>query len=315
MTTMIAFGPVPSRRLGQSLGVNNIPPKMCTYSCVYCQLGRTANIRFNPEYLYDPDDILQEVEEKIEKVKKTGKNIDYLTFVPDGEPTLDKNLGKEIDLLKQTSIKIAVITNSSLLWRKEVRKHIAKADWVSVKVDAVTENVWRKINRPHKDLECDMVLQGLITFSRMYTGELTTETMLVEGLNDSNEELEMVADFVAGLHPAKSYISIPIRPPAESWALPASEQGITKAYQLFTERSVGVECLTGYEGNAFAFTGDVKEDILSITSVHPMREESVTRFLEKAGAGWDAIEKLLCEGSLVEVMYRDKKFYIRKLPG
>jgi wyosine [tRNA(Phe)-imidazoG37] synthetase (radical SAM superfamily) len=314
MTSMIAFGPVPSRRLGQSLGVNNIPPKMCTYSCVYCQLGRTANIRSDPEYLYDPDDILQKVKEKIEKVEKTGKNIDYLTFVPDGEPTLDKNLGKEIDLLKQTSIKVAVITNSSLLWREEVRKRVAKADWVSVKVDAVTENVWRKINRPHKDLECDTVLQGVITFSRMYTGELTTETMLVEGLNDSNEELEAVADFVAGLHPAKSYISIPIRPPAEPWATPASEQGITKAYQLFTEKSLRVECLTGYEGNAFAFTGDVKEDILSITSVHPMREESVTHFLEKAGAGWDAIEKLLCEGSLVEVMYRDKKFYIRKLP-
>ena len=111
----IAFGPVPSRRLGQSLGINNIPPKICTYSCIYCQLGRSLKMQIEREEFYHPEEIFKEVENKIREAMGRGEPIDYLTFVPDGEPTLDRNLGKEIEFLKQVGIKIAVITNSSLI--------------------------------------------------------------------------------------------------------------------------------------------------------------------------------------------------------
>jgi len=114
---MIAFGPVPSRRLGNSLGINNIPPKTCTYSCVYCQLGRTNKMQVERHIFYNPQNILRAVQDKVNKVKETGVPIDYLTFVPDGEPTLDINLEYEIDLLKFLGIKIAMITNGSLIWR------------------------------------------------------------------------------------------------------------------------------------------------------------------------------------------------------
>jgi wyosine [tRNA(Phe)-imidazoG37] synthetase (radical SAM superfamily) len=136
---MIAFGPVPSRRLGRSLGINNIPPKVCTYACVYCQVGRTTEMTIGRRTFYDPDEVLQDVQEKISKSDEAGEPIDYLTFVPDGEPTLDTNLGREIDLLTPLGIPIAVITNNSLLSRQDVRDDLVGADWVSLKVDAVGE--------------------------------------------------------------------------------------------------------------------------------------------------------------------------------
>ena len=128
---MIAFGPVPSRRLGRSLGINNIPPKVCTYSCVYCQLGRTIKMKVERGAFYEPDEILQDVHDKVEKAREAGEVIDYLTFVPDGEPTLDINFGREIELLRPLGIKIAVITNSSLIWREDVREALMKAERIA----------------------------------------------------------------------------------------------------------------------------------------------------------------------------------------
>ena len=136
---MIAFGPVPSRRLGRSLGINNIPPKVCSYSCAYCQVGKTIQMEAQRRPYYSPQEIYEEVKEKVESSRSQGLAIDYLTFVPDGEPTLDANLGKEIDMLKPLGIKMAVISNASLIWDESVREDLKKADWVSVKVDALDE--------------------------------------------------------------------------------------------------------------------------------------------------------------------------------
>jgi wyosine [tRNA(Phe)-imidazoG37] synthetase (radical SAM superfamily) len=140
---MIAFGPVPSRRLGRSLGINNIPAKICTFACVYCQLGNTIKMQVKQDSFYPPEEILEDVEEKVAEARARGEKIDYLAFVPDGEPTLDLNLGKEIELLKSVGIPIAVITNSSLIFKENVREALLLADWVSLKVDAVTEEIWR----------------------------------------------------------------------------------------------------------------------------------------------------------------------------
>ena len=211
----IAFGPVPSRRLGQSLGINNIPPKICTYSCIYCQVGRTLNMQVNREEFYSVDKIVHSVEDQVNEAHKRGEHIDYLTFVPDGEPTLDYNIGEEIDKLKPLGIKIAVITNGTLLWRADVRKELSKADWISVKVDAVSLPTWRTIDRPHKSLDLDTIHEGMVQFSAIFEGYLTTETMLIDGINDRKEELTETSCFISMLHPNKSYLSIPTRPPAE----------------------------------------------------------------------------------------------------
>ncbi len=311
----IAFGPVPSRRLGQSLGINNIPPKICTYSCAYCQLGRTLKIETERREFYNPEKISKDVERKVKKAREKGESIDYLTFVPDGEPTLDINLGKEIELLKDLDIPIAVITNSSLLKEKNVRKDLYKADWVSVKIDAMDYKIWGKVDRPHRSFKLYKILDGISIFAREFSGDLITESMLIRNINDSIEEIEKLASFIHGLKPKLSYLAVPTRPPAEKWAKPATEESLNKAYQVFKEKDIPTEYLIGYEGNTFAFTGNVEEDILSITSVHPMRTEGVDEYLKKAKADWSNIDRLIKNKKLVEVEYNGKKFYSRKLAG
>jgi len=310
---MIAFGPVPSRRLGRSLGINNIPPKICTYSCVYCQLGRTIRMRVERRVFYEPQKVLRDVQDKADRAREASEPIDYLTFVPDGEPTLDINLGRAIGFLKPLGIPIAVITNSSLLWRQDVREDLMGADWVSVKVDAVKEGVWRRINRPHGSLALASILEGVLQFARDYRGELVTETMLVAGVNDDETHLGEIAGFLARLRPDRAYLSVPTRPPAEGWVQPPDEPGINRAYQILGREVDHVEYLIGYEGNAFAFTGDVEEDLLSITAVHPMRKEAVSEFLARARADWSTVRRLAEQGRLVEIEYQGQTFYMRKL--
>jgi wyosine [tRNA(Phe)-imidazoG37] synthetase (radical SAM superfamily) len=309
-----AFGPVPSRRLGRSLGINNIPPKICPYSCVYCQLGRTSRLRLERGAFYEPDKILRDVEDKVREARRRGEAIDYLTLVPDGEPTLDLHLGEEIKLLRKLGLKIAVITNSSLIWKTDVREELLMADWVSLKVDALSSDVWRKVNRPHGSLSLGRILEGISEFARVFKGELATETMLIQGFNDRAEEIEEISVFVAGLKPKKSYISVPIRPPAEKEIHPPDAYSLNLTHQAFAEKSIDTEHLIGYEGNAFAFTGNVEEDLLSIMSVHPMREDAVHEFLKKAQADPSTVKRLIKGGKLVETQYKDRIFYIRKLP-
>jgi len=299
--------------LGRSLGINNIPPKVCSYSCVYCQVGCTVKMQIERQAFYKPAEILRDVEEKIEKAKNVKESIDYLTFVPDGEPTLDLHLGEEIKRLKKLGVKIAVITNSSLIWRSDVRDDLIEADWVSLKIDALSPDVWRKVNRPHGSLGLDQILEGISEFARTFPGALATETMLIHSLNDRAEEIENISDFVAKIAPQESYISVPTRPPAEKSVRSPAESIINMAYQVFTKKSIPTEYLIGYEGNAFAFTGNVKEDLLSITAVHPMRDDAVREFLKKANSEWDVIEKLLDENKLVEIEFENRVFYIRKL--
>jgi len=310
---MIAFGPVPSRRLGRSLGVNNIPAKICSYSCVYCQLGRTLTMQVERQAFYAPEDVQSAVESKVQKARDVGESIDYLTFVPDGEPTLDQGLGREIALLRPLGIDIAVISNASLIWREDVREELSHADWVSLKVDAVVPSIWHQVDRPHGALMLPSILEGMLEFAQSFNGKLVTETMLVRDLNDSEAHLREVADFLVRLNPACAYLAIPTRPPAEPWVQWPDEATINRAYQVLSERLQHVEYLIGYEGNAFAFTGDVEEDLLSITSVHPMREDAVRVFLTKADAGWSVVEKLVAQGRLVETRYGEHRFYVRCL--
>jgi wyosine [tRNA(Phe)-imidazoG37] synthetase (radical SAM superfamily) len=313
----LAFGPVPSRRLGRSLGINNIPPKTCSYSCVYCQVGKTNNITVDRRAFYKPEDLLRAVRKKIDEATVRNERIDYLTFVPDGEPTLDLNISKEISSLKQTGLPTAVITNASLLWRDDVKEDLRKADFISFKVDAVSEDLWRKVNRPHKDLRLNMVLEGIREFTEEFRGTVVSETMLIGNI-DYRDEFERIAEFLKELKKLnKAYIAIPTRPPTENWVKRAKEDVLNAAFQVFSEKlgANRVEYLIGYEGNAFAFSGNVEEDLLSITAVHPMRKEAVEAFLKKDCTNWRVIEKLLEENKLIELEYEGNKYYMRKLPS
>lgn len=308
----IAFGPVPSRRLGKSIGINNIPPKVCSYACIYCQLGRAIKMEFQRKAFYKPEEVVEKVTQQVRKAEDSEESLDYLTFVPDGEATLDVHLGEEISALKRLGYKLAIITNSSLMNSEDVQNELMKLDLVSIKVDTAEEEIWRKINHPHKQLYFNDIKHGLRQYSRKYKGKLITETMLIDGVNDSRETLEKTAAFLAELNPDTAYISIPTRPPARKSVNPAKEKTINLAYQIFFGYVNHVEMIIGHEGNAFAHTGDTEQDILSITAVHPMREDSIREFLDKAGKSWDIIEQLMRDEKLLETEYRGNKYYVRK---
>ena len=313
----IAFGPIPSRRLGRSLGVNHIPAKVCSYACRYCQVGPTTEMRIEPRPFFTPEQIRASVATHLQRLQADGQGADYLSFVPDGEPTLDSRLGKSIAALREFGIPIAVITNATLLWREEVRARLRQADLVSVKVDSVNEAIWRQLNRPHRDLDLGVILRGIRTFAAEYAGVLISETMLVAGLNDAPDALIATAEFLAGVAPQTAYLAVPIRPPTVAGTHGPDETGLIRAHQIFAERLPHVELLTGHEIGHFAHTGNAREDLLAITAVHPLREAAVRHLLAEDRADWSLIETLLAEGALERVEYEGEQFYLRpaRRPG
>lgn len=312
METAIAFGPVPSRRLGRSLGINNIPPKHCSYACRYCQVGPTHNKLITPRPFYTPMEIVEAVSRHVALAQEQGESIDYLTFVPDGEPTLDSRLAESIALLRPLDIPIAVISNASLLWCEEVRIALALADWVSVKVDSVDEQLWRRVNRPHPALSLAQILGGIEDFATMFRGTLVSETMLLAGINDSEEAVANVASFLQRLPLACAYLAVPTRPTTEAEVHVPDEAVLLRAYQQLAVRLPRVETLIGYEGDAFASTGDIVADLLSISAVHPLRESALRELLQRSGGDWAQVQALLDSGQVKQVWYQGERFYARR---
>jgi wyosine [tRNA(Phe)-imidazoG37] synthetase (radical SAM superfamily) len=277
-------------------------------------VGPTASQEDVPRSFYLPSEIQRSVAQRVEAAHRSGEQIDYLTLVPDGEPTLDVNLAETIELLRPVGIKIAVISNASLIWRKEVQARLHHADWVSLKVDATNESVWQTVNRPHEHLGLEQILNGIQEFAQGFDGTLATETMLLAGINDNPVSINGVADFLADLNPAKAYLAVPTRPPAEPDVRAPEELALVRAYHILKSKGVNVEYLIADEGDSFALAGGVEAELLAITAVHPMRREAVETLLAKADADWAIIDGLESEGKLKRVAYTDRVFYIRRFP-
>jgi wyosine [tRNA(Phe)-imidazoG37] synthetase (radical SAM superfamily) len=309
----IAFGPVASRRLGHSLGINNIPPKHCSYSCVYCQVGRTPTPELERQRFYPPEQIAREVGARLAELRARAEPVEHLAFVPDGEPTLDLGLGQAIELLRPLGVPVAVITNSSLLARDDVRADLARADWVCLKIDTVDPEQWRRINRPRATLALEPVLDGMLRFAAAYGGKLVTDTMLIHGINDAEDDVAATAAFVSRLGPARAYLGLPTRPTAEPSAAAPDEERFARGLRRFAHSVPVVEPLTGYGDGRYGSTGDLALDLTAIVAVHPMRHDEVERYLEQAGARWELVEALLDTGQIQRVDYRGHAFYLRRL--
>lgn len=309
---MISFGPIPSRRLGKSLGINNIlSPKVCSYECIYCQVGKTSRKKINREAFFQPEVIYKNVAQHIDQLK--GKNIpDYLTFVSNGEPTLDINLGKSINILRQLGFPIAVITNGSLLFHESVRADLNTADWVSLKMDAADDKTWQSVNKPSSELNFDKHIENQILFANDYRGELRTETMLVKDVNDTPENLNGLAEILKKINPGKAYLAIPTRPPAYSNVKAPEADKMNIAWQIFNDKNINTEFLTSFEGTDTGFTGNIYEDILNITSVHPLREDTLEELLGKNNADFHVVESLMKQQLIKSTIFNGKKFYIRQ---
>ena len=309
----VIFGPVPSRRLGFSLGINTIKCKVCTYDCIYCQVGRTNCCSTCSDTFLTQYELFCFVKKKLEKLEKEGVKIDYLSFVPSGEPTVDSNLGKKILLLREFGYKIAVFTNASLLWKSSVKENLMFTDYVSVKIDTVTDDTWRKINRPHTRLRLNTILNGISDFSKIYKGKLTTETMLVKNFNDNIEEIEQVINFIKTIKRSNSYFTIPTRPPAEEFQALPDGQTLTKLSQYIKENIPDSEALFFPESNDFKAAGKTEDEILGITRIHPMREESIKKLIREMGANDETLNNMINKGLLLKRIYQNKIFYSAKV--
>jgi len=308
---MISFGPVPSRRLGKSLGINNIiPPKACSYSCIYCQAGKTIKKSSKRECFYKPEVIYEKVAKHLGQL--SSENFpDYLTFVSNGEPTLDENLGKAIKLLKKTEIPVAVISNASLLCYDSVKEDLQLADWVSLKMDAGDIITWYLINRPVSGLDFEKIFENISFFKNEYKGILCTETMIINGINDSIENITALAEIINAINPERAYLAIPIRPPLEKFVNPPDPEKLNMAWQIFNKMHINAEFLTHFEGTNAGFTGNIYEDILNITAVHPLRKDSLLKLLQNDSAGYSVVDSLISQHLIKSVTYRGHKYFIR----
>ncbi len=289
------FGPVPSRRLGQSLGIDTIPLKTCNWNCVYCQLGRSVPLTNERREYFPRQDILDEVEIALSS-HKAGE-IDWLTFVGSGEPTLHSGIGWLIRQVKAlTDLPVAVITNGALLYLPEVREELAPVDAVLPTLDAGNPRLYRKINRPHPGITYERLVDGLIAFRKEYQGMLWVEVMLVRGLNDTQEALHEIAAVLERVQPDEVHINLPTRPPAETWVLPPDEEGLIRALAILGEIARVVHPAEG----SFDLSGfeSVVDAIVSIITRHPMREDELRRTLEKWTPGQvdTALEQLSSSG-------------------
>ena len=312
----MVYGPVPSRRLGRSLGVNSIPLKTCNYSCVYCQLGRTTHVTNQRRDFFPPEEILNEIKRAIEvKGGRGGGEIDFVTFIGEGEPTLCKSIGWLIRETREIAdTPIAVDTNGSLLYRKDVRDDLSQTDVVMPSLDAGTAETFRRINRPHREIGFKNVVEGMERFRQEYAGEIWLEVMLVKGINDSEKELEAIRSRLEKIEPDRIYINVPIRPPAESWAVPPDDEAIALAHAILGDGNV-IDIAAEETGEFFieGFTNP-RDAILAIIRRHPMREEQVIETLKKFEVGEgnvrDSLTRLEESGKIKKAKYREKVFWL-----
>ena len=270
------YGPVPSRRLGESLGISPIPKKTCNYSCIYCQLGRTDRMT-NTRSEFFP---LQQIVDEFRSALKCGVYFDAVTLVGEGEPTLYSHIGELItEMKKYTKKPAAVITNGALLYEKSLREELSHADIVLPSLDAYDERSFRTINRPCSGLTFEKCFQGLADFSREYTGELWIETMVIDGINDDDESLNRMKNLLKEVRYSRLYINTPVRPPAEENVPPVSPEKMERAVKILGGISIDQLVSVGF----YSSEKDDYNAVLGMIRRHPMNQFEIGTFLKTRG--------------------------------
>jgi len=259
------FGPVPSRRLGFSLGVDTIPFKTCSLNCIYCQLGRTINKTIQRKEYIAADDILREIEE----VLREGKRIDYITFSGSGEPTLNSEIRRIISRIKElTSIPLAILTNGTLLYQSRIREDLMEADLVIPSLDSVSQKIFEMVNRPHPSLKIDEIITGIDSFSQEFNGKVWLEIMVVKGINDSLEEIEKAAQVIKQMNLEKIQLNTVVRPPAEEFARPLTAEDLKNIKTVLGKKC---EIIAEFKrATQKAYKRDVEKRILSMVKRRPV---------------------------------------------
>ncbi|MCD6405979.1 MAG: radical SAM protein [Planctomycetes bacterium] len=306
--TSYVYGPVPSRRLGRSLGVDLVPFKTCSYDCIYCQLGRTTNKTVECREWFPLDDVLRDVAAHLDSKP------DFITLSGSGEPTLYSRIRQLVSRIRDmTDTSIAIITNGSLLWKESVRESLLGVDLVVPSLDAAGEETWRRVNRPHNALSFDTMVEGLEGLRREFKGDYWLEVLLLEGITATDDEVRRIAEIAARINPDKIHLNTSMRPPAESFARPVSRADMERFAGIIGEKAVVVADFEaqGPEGDFSAR----KADVLALLQRRPCTLKDVA-----AGLGVhhnEAIKYLdeLSREGTVESRLRDGKTYYEATEG
>jgi wyosine [tRNA(Phe)-imidazoG37] synthetase (radical SAM superfamily) len=299
------YGPVPSRRLGFSLGIDIIPSKTCSLDCIYCQLGPTTQKTVQRKEYISWRKILSQ----IKNVLSSGQRIDYLTFSGSGEPTLNSALGKLIrEIKKITSIPVAVLTNSSLLSRKSVRKALMDANLVVPSLDTTNQEVFTKINRPHPSLKAEQILEGLKKFRQEFKGSIWLEIMLVKSINDSPSHIINLKEVIKEIKPEKVQLNTVVRPPSEEFAYPLSLKELEKI-----KDTLGNNCEIIAEfkkKKQIPRAENLEAAILSMIRRRPVTLSDISTSLGKnRNEIIKHLNPLLQEGKIKAVVHKHLKYY------
>ncbi|OGP52929.1 MAG: hypothetical protein A2Y65_05080 [Deltaproteobacteria bacterium RBG_13_52_11] len=300
------YGPVPSRRLGRSLGVDLVPTKICTYDCIYCQIAKTTLRTLERKEYVPAETILRDVQEALREVRG---HVDYIACSGSGEPCLNSAIGEIIEGIKEiTRIPVAVITNSSLLHLEEVRKALLKADCIMPSLDAVTPAAFQGINRPHPSLEITKIIEGLAAFRREYKGQIWLEILLCQGVNDGQEEIEGLQKTIRTIRPDRVQLNTVVRPAVEAYAFALPPD---RMEQIRAALGEAVEIIAEFEGMRHLISSeDVEEKVIRIIQRRPETPEDLAKAL-----GLNTIEikrivdKLTKEGKIKSRLFNERLYY------
>ncbi len=300
------YGPVPSRRLGRSLGIDLVPHKICTYDCIYCQIGNTTDKTLTRKEYVPAKEILEEVRRFL---KEEASSIDHLSLSGSGEPTLHSKIRLVIEGIKAiTSIPIAVITNGSLLYEEEVRRYLLRAEIVLPSLDAVSPEVFTKINRPRPGFSIKKVIEGMVEFRRVYKGQIWLEILFCKGVNDSKEELLEMKKAVDRIQPDRIHLNTVVRPPSEKWATPLNQKEMEEIKVFFGEKA---SIISEFDRHPSSMPErDIKEEILKILKRRPLSSSDLSKGM---GISQDELDKYIApltrEGKIQTRIFGDSIYY------
>jgi len=301
------FGPVPSRRLGLSLGVDLIPPKTCTFDCLYCQVGRTTKRTVSPKPFVPVREVVEQVK------KKLLKNVpDAITLAGSGEPTLHSEIDQVIaSIKKMTKTKVAILTNGSLFWRKEIRNRVLEADVIMPTLTSTYDQTFKMIHNPHPELDLAMVIDGLKRLRQDYRGQMFLEVVLLGGINDTEKEIEGLKAVIDQISPEKIQLNTVVRPPADSRAI---SLGTKKLEEIMTFFGKNTEIVAEPR-----VTGRVLEHrslisgLLEMVKRRPLRPEDIATALNLSlEEVEDLVKGLLIKGQIRKQEHSKEIYYLSK---
>lgn len=313
------FGPVYSRRLGHSLGIDLLPPKICTLNCVYCEVGPTTDLTCERKEYVPTEEILREIDQVLAQ-GTAGRPIDVFTLTAMGEPTLHTGLGKIIAYLKEKTDKpVAVLTNGTLFFDPQVRAELSGADIVIPSLDSARQESFERVNQPASAVNLEQVIEGLALFSREFRGEVWLEILLVRDMNDSLEDFAALQQAVRKIHPARIQLNTVARPPMDGRARPVTREVMAQAAAMLADGYDGkVEILVDFQaiekkkdGKGVGLQETLVEEIAALLQRRPCPIEEIDKALhvQNLELTRECVQTLVSAGRIEKIVHNDKEFY------